>query len=241
MFCRDQRYSTYCSLFLRPMRTQRANFIVTTKDKEVMSKKTEDAKAVEKLEKPGCDRVRIQVDRRDGRRDRRDDDRHLRPRALPFGRRTRFGQDFARELVGRDHVPWFQAYSVHARLDALGHYGNGIASGGSGNSRAQIQVPKGPVFTNLLLADEINRTPPKTQAALLEAMQEKRVSSGGEDFKLDEPFFVLATQNPIEQEGTYPLPEAQLDRFRLTSMSSIPARARNSTSCERNRRRRTPN
>ena len=65
----------------------------------------------------------------------------------------------------------------------------------------------------MLLADEINRTPPKTQAALLEAMQEKRVSSGGEDYKLDEPFFVLATQNPIEQEGTYPLPEAQLDRF----------------------------
>ena len=72
---------------------------------------------------------------------------------------------------------------------------------------------KGPVFTNLLLADEINRTPPKTQAALLEAMQEKRVSSGGEEYKLDAPFFVLATQNPIEQEGTYPLPEAQLDRF----------------------------
>ena len=70
-----------------------------------------------------------------------------------------------------------------------------------------------PSFTHLLLADEINRTPPKTQAALLEAMQEKRVSSGGEDYKLDEPFFVLATQNPIEQEGTYPLPEAQLDRF----------------------------
>jgi len=72
---------------------------------------------------------------------------------------------------------------------------------------------KGPVFTNLLLADEINRTPPKTQAALLEAMQERRVSSGGQDHTLDEPFFVLATQNPIEQEGTYPLPEAQLDRF----------------------------
>ncbi len=77
----------------------------------------------------------------------------------------------------------------------------------------RFQFQKGPVFTNLLLADEINRTPPKTQAALLEAMQEKRVSSGGEDHRLDEPFFVLATQNPIEQEGTYPLPEAQLDRF----------------------------
>ena len=72
---------------------------------------------------------------------------------------------------------------------------------------------KGPIFANILLADEINRTPPKTQAALLEAMQEHKVTAGGEDFKLDEPFFVLATQNPIEQEGTYPLPEAQLDRF----------------------------
>jgi MoxR-like ATPase len=72
---------------------------------------------------------------------------------------------------------------------------------------------QGPIFANLLLADEINRTPPKTQAALLEAMQEKQISAGGKDYKLDKPFFVLATQNPIEQEGTYPLPEAQLDRF----------------------------
>jgi len=87
----------------------------------------------------------------------------------------------------------------------------------------RFQFQKGPVFTNLLLADEINRTPPKTQAALLEAMQEKRVSSGGEDFKLDEPFFVLATQNPIEQEGTYPLPEAQLDRFLFNIMVKYPS------------------
>ena len=72
---------------------------------------------------------------------------------------------------------------------------------------------KGPVFTNILLADEINRTPPKTQAALLEAMQEYSVTSGGNSFELSKPFFVLATQNPIEQAGTYPLPEAQLDRF----------------------------
>ena len=72
---------------------------------------------------------------------------------------------------------------------------------------------KGPVFANLILADEINRTPPKTQAALLEAMEEHRVTAGGQTFALPEPFFVLATQNPIEQEGTYPLPEAQLDRF----------------------------
>ena len=72
---------------------------------------------------------------------------------------------------------------------------------------------KGPVFANIVLADEINRTPPKTQAALLEAMQEHKVTSGGNTYDLDKPFFVLATQNPIEQEGTYPLPEAQLDRF----------------------------
>jgi MoxR-like ATPase len=74
---------------------------------------------------------------------------------------------------------------------------------------------KGPVFTNVLLADEINRTPPKTQAALLEAMQEKQVTVGGTSRELPKPFFVLATQNPIEMEGTYPLPEAQLDRFML--------------------------
>jgi MoxR-like ATPase len=89
----------------------------------------------------------------------------------------------------------------------------------------RFKFQKGPVFTNLLLADEINRTPPKTQAALLEAMQEKRISSGGEDFKLDEPFFVLATQNPIEQEGTYPLPEAQLDRFLFNIIVKYPSKS----------------
>ncbi len=77
----------------------------------------------------------------------------------------------------------------------------------------QLRYVRGPVFTNVLLADEINRTPPKTQAALLEAMQERQVSAGGHRHPLPDPFFVLATQNPIEQEGTYPLPEAQLDRF----------------------------
>lgn len=77
----------------------------------------------------------------------------------------------------------------------------------------KFKFVKGPLFANIILADEINRTPPKTQAALLEAMQEKTVTAGGTNYKLDKPFFVLATQNPIEQEGTYPLPEAQLDRF----------------------------
>ena len=82
---------------------------------------------------------------------------------------------------------------------------------------------KGPVFTNFLLADEINRTPPKTQAALLEAMQEHAVTASGKTYKLDEPFFVLATQNPIEQEGTYPLPEAQLDRFMFNVLLDYPS------------------
>lgn len=77
----------------------------------------------------------------------------------------------------------------------------------------QFKFIKGPLFSNIILADEINRTPPKTQAALLEAMQEKKVTAAGNTFTLPDPFFVLATQNPIEQEGTYPLPEAQLDRF----------------------------
>lgn len=82
---------------------------------------------------------------------------------------------------------------------------------------------KGPIFANIILADEINRTPPKTQAALLEAMQEHKVTAGGEDMILDEPFFVLATQNPIEQEGTYPLPEAQLDRFMFNLWIDYPS------------------
>ena len=83
---------------------------------------------------------------------------------------------------------------------------------------------KGPVFANIVLADEINRTPPKTQAALLEAMQEKNVTLSGTKYPLDLPFFVLATQNPIEQEGTYPLPEAQLDRFMFNMILDYPSR-----------------
>lgn len=82
---------------------------------------------------------------------------------------------------------------------------------------------KGPVFSNIILADEINRTPPKTQAALLEAMQEKIITVGGKSYPLPDPFFVLATQNPIEQEGTYPLPEAQLDRFMFNVTLSYPS------------------
>jgi MoxR-like ATPase len=88
----------------------------------------------------------------------------------------------------------------------------------------QLRYVHGPIFANVVLADEINRTPPKTQAALLEAMQERQVSAGGQRYPLPDPFFVLATQNPIEQEGTYPLPEAQLDRFLFKVYVGYPSR-----------------
>ena len=89
----------------------------------------------------------------------------------------------------------------------------------------EFRFLKGPIFANMILADEINRTPPKTQAAMLEAMQERKVSVGGQDYALPDPFFVLATQNPIEQEGTYPLPEAQLDRFMFMINVDYPSEA----------------
>jgi MoxR-like ATPase len=81
------------------------------------------------------------------------------------------------------------------------------------DGKREFRFVRGPIFANVVLADEINQTQPKTQAALLEAMQERQVTAGQETYKLPDPFFVIATQNPIEQEGTYPLPEAQLDRF----------------------------
>ncbi len=87
----------------------------------------------------------------------------------------------------------------------------------------ELRFVKGPIFSNVILADEINRTPPKTQAALLEAMQERQVTAGGVRHPLPQPFFVLATQNPIEQEGTYPLPEAQLDRFMFNVRIDYPS------------------
>lgn len=89
----------------------------------------------------------------------------------------------------------------------------------------QFKFSKGPIFAHIILADEINRTPPKTQAALLEAMQERNVTAAGHEYKLPAPFFVLATQNPIEQEGTYPLPEAQLDRFMFQIYLDYPSHA----------------
>jgi MoxR-like ATPase len=92
-------------------------------------------------------------------------------------------------------------------------------------NQRQFRFLKGPIFSNIVLADEINRTPPKTQAAMLEAMQERKVSVGGSDYRLPDPFFVLATQNPVEQEGTYPLPEAQLDRFMFMIRVEYPTAA----------------
>jgi MoxR-like ATPase len=99
----------------------------------------------------------------------------------------------------------------------------------SESGRREFRFVEGPVFTNILLADEINRTPPKTQAALLEAMQEKRVTVGNKTYTLEAPFFVLATQNPIEQEGTYPLPEAQMDRFMFFIWVDYPGEAEEET------------
>src|SRR5687767_4643564 len=91
------------------------------------------------------------------------------------------------------------------------------------DGKREFRFVKGPIFANIVLADEINRTPPKTQAALLQAMQERQVTSGQETYNLPDPFFVIATQNPIEQEGTYPLPEAQLDRFMFTIKVDYPS------------------
>jgi MoxR-like ATPase len=101
--------------------------------------------------------------------------------------------------------------------------GSDILDQEEGTGRRRLRFVKGPIFGHIILGDEINRTPPKTQAALLQAMQEYKVTSGGQDFPLDRPFLVLGTQNPIEQEGTYPLPEAQLDRFMFKILVDYPS------------------
>ncbi len=101
--------------------------------------------------------------------------------------------------------------------------GSEIISQDPDTGERALKFIKGPIFSNVILADEINRTPPKTQSALLEAMQENRVTTGGKTYEIAEPFFVLATQNPIEQEGTYPLPEAQLDRFMFNVLIEYPS------------------
>ena len=102
--------------------------------------------------------------------------------------------------------------------------GTDILHEDSATGKRSFQFIKGPIFSNIILADEINRTPPKTQAALLQAMQEKQVTVGGNTYPLNPPFLVFATQNPIEHEGTYPLPEAQLDRFMFIINVSYPSK-----------------
>ncbi|MFO7610171.1 MAG: AAA family ATPase [Candidatus Krumholzibacteriia bacterium] len=103
--------------------------------------------------------------------------------------------------------------------------GSEILEEDKGTGQRKFTFVRGPVFANVILADEINRTPPKTQAALLQAMQERQVTAGGRTMDLEQPFFVLATQNPIEQEGTYPLPEARLDRFMFNVLIDYPSYA----------------
>lgn len=127
--------------------------------------------------------------------------------------------------------PFQDRVNVHENEDGDGNrngLGNTLKHGNgnfvSSTAPGAMHFLKGPVFTNILLADEINRTPPRTQSALLEAMQEHQVTAGRHRFPLPAPFFVLATQNPIEQEGTYPLPEAQLDRFMFKSRVTYPTR-----------------
>ncbi len=132
----------------------------------------------------------------------------------PAGRRARPGQDPDDLHPGQVAVADLQPHPVHPRPHAVRHHRHrGDRGEPQHRARASSSSCQGPIFANVILADEINRTPPKTQAALLEAMQERQVTVGRVRHPLDDPFFVLATQNPIEQEGTYPLPEAQLDRF----------------------------
>ena len=146
---------------------------------------------------------------------------HLRPGRghrpnldLPLRRRARAPRGRARNRENSDgqnhradHRRRFQPHSIHARPDALDITGTNVFN----VTTSQLLLRHGPVFTDVLLADEINRTPPKTQAALLEAMEERQVTIDGESHSLSPMFLVLATENPIEYEGTYPLPEAQLD------------------------------
>ena len=138
----------------------------------------------------------------------------LRRRQQPDRRRARPGQDAAHPARWRDVLDLkFARIQFTPDLMPSDITGTDIIQDDPQTGKRHMVFSPGPVFTNVLLADEINRTPPKTQSALLEAMQEHRVTIQGRTYTLDEPFHVFATQNPIELEGTYPLPEAQLDRF----------------------------
>ena len=176
---------------------------------------------------PGADRTRAgQGDRRPARGDPSAPHQPLRRGPLSDHRGAGPGEDPARP----DHRPGlpppkFQRIQFTPDLMPADITGTEILEETS-DGRRRIQFVKGPIFANVVLADEINRTPPKTQAALLEAMQEHQVTAAGVRYPLEEPFFVLATQNPIEMEGTYPLPEAQLDRFMFNVIVDYLARGR---------------
>ena len=151
----------------------------------------------------------------------------VRRRACAARRRAGAGQDAAGAHAQPGARPEFQPHPVHAGPDAVGHHRHQHHQRNRRRASASSRFQPGPLFAQIVLADEINRATPKTQSALLEAMQEHSVTVGGTIHKLEEPFFVMATQNPIEQEGTYPLPEAQLDRFFFKLVVNYSTRAGN--------------
>ena len=165
--------------------------------------------------------------RQDHRRPRRDrhpgPDRHLRGRPRAPGRRAGSRQDAADQDARREPRAVVLAHPVHAGPDAGRHHRHQHHRGGRAAGGSTSSSSAGPIFAHILLADEVNRATPKTQSALLEGMQEGAVTVAGSAHPLPAPFFVLATQNPIEMEGTYPLPEAQLDRFLFKLRVRYPA------------------
>jgi len=146
-------------------------------------------------------------------------------RPRPTGRSARLGQNLAGALGSTSDRGELPKDTVYTRPDAGRYLGTEILEEDHSTGKKIFKFNQGPIFANIVLADEINRTPPKTQAALLEAMQEFAVSYAGQRYALPRPFFILATQNPIEQAGTYPLPEAQLDRFLLYIKMGYPSEA----------------
>ena len=143
-------------------------------------------------------------------------------RARAARRRPRAGQDADDPHRGGRDESDLQPRAIHSGPHAVRHHRHRSSARRPNDGSASFRFVHGPLFAHVVLADEINRTPPKTQAALLEAMQERQITVAGQRHRLPDPFFVLATQNPIEQEGTYPLPEAQLDRFMLQIQVDYP-------------------
>ena len=144
-------------------------------------------------------------------------------RSRPAAGVCRAREDAPHQEARRSRPPPVQPHPVHAGSHAVRHPRAEVIEEDRATGKRVIRFIRGPIFSNIILADEINRTPPKTQAALLEAMQEYQVTVTGIRYDLERPLFVLATQNPIEQEGTYPLPEAQLDRFMFNVVIEYPS------------------